>query len=429
MSNKNYKFETLQQHAGQVVEQNTHSRAVPLYQTTAYTFKSSEHGANLFALKEFGNIYTRLQNPTTDVLEQRVAALEGGVAAVATASGHSAQVIAITALLSQGDSFVSSPYLYGGTYNQFNVTFKRFGIKCNMAASDKAEDIEAAIDENTKLIYVESIGNPAFSIPDFEKLSALAKRYDIPLVVDNTFGAGGYLCAPIKWGADVVVESATKWLGGHGTSMGGIIVEGGSYNWANGKFSQLCEPNEGYHGLNYAETFGQLAFIIKCRTDGLRDIGASISPFNSQQILLGIETLSLRVEREAENAMALARYFASHPKVESVFYPGLESDPNHANAEKYLQNGFGCVLSVVLKGSQEQVVQFVDHLELVSHVANVGDTKTLIIQPAATTHQQLSPEAQQAAGVLPTMLRISAGIEHIDDIIADFENSFKFIEL
>ncbi len=363
MSEKKYKFETLQQHAGQVVEQNTNSRAVPLYQTTAYTFMSSEHGANLFALKEFGNIYTRLQNPTPDILEQRVAALEGGIAAVATASGHSAQVIAITALLSQGDSFVSSPFLYGGTYNQFNVTFKRFGIKCNMAASDKAEDIEAAIDENTKLIYVESIGNPAYSVPDFEKLSALAKKYDIPLMVDNTFGAGGYLCAPIKWGADIVVESATKWLGGHGTSMGGVIVEAGSYDWTNGKFSQLCEPNDGYHGLVYAEAFGQLAFIIKCRIDGLRDIGAAISPFNSHQILLGIETLSLRVEREAQNAMALANYFAAHPKVESVYYPGLEGDANYANAAKYLQNGFGCVLSVVLKGSQEQVVQFVDNLE------------------------------------------------------------------
>ncbi|MFR9649526.1 MAG: aminotransferase class I/II-fold pyridoxal phosphate-dependent enzyme [Rikenellaceae bacterium] len=428
MSNKNYKFETLQQHAGQVVDSDNYSRALPLHQTTAYTFKNSEHGANLFALKEFGNIYTRLQNPTTDVLEQRVAALEGGVAAVATASGHSAQMIAITALLSQGDSFVSSPYLYGGTYNQFNVSFKRFGIQCNMAKSDKAEDIEAAIDENTKLIYVESIGNPAFSIPDFEKVAAVAKKYDIPLMVDNTFGAGGYLCSPLKWGADILVESATKWLGGHGTSMGGVIVEGGSYDWTNGKFSQLCEPNEGYHGLVYSEAFGQLAFIIKCRTDGLRDLGACISPFNSHQILLGIETLSLRVEREACNALALAKYFVSHPKVEKVFYPGLEDDANHANALKYLQNGFGCVLAVVLKGSQEQVVQFVDNLELVSHVANVGDTKTLIIQPAATTHQQLTPEAQAAAGVLPTLLRISAGIEHIDDIIADFENSFKYIE-
>lgn len=428
MSENKYRFETLQQHAGQPVDSDTLSRAIPLYQTTAYLFKNAEHAANLFALKEFGNIYTRLQNPTTDVFEKRVAALEGGLAALATASGQSAQMIVITSLLNQGDNFVSSPYLYGGSYNQFAVTFKNWGIDCKFAKSDKAEDFEPLIDENTKAIYVETIGNPAFSIPDFEKISALAKKYDLPLIVDNTFGACGYLCAPIKYGADIVVESATKWIGGHGNSMGGVIVEGGSYNWGNGKFPQISEPSVGYHGLNFFETFGQLSFIVKSRVEAMRDLGPSISPFNSWQLIIGLETLSLRVEREAQNTLALANYFNNHPKVEKVFYPGLESDTNHNNAKKYLQNGFGCVLSIVLKGSKDDTIKFIENLKIVSHLANVGDTKTLIIQPSASTHKQLSKEAQIAAGVLPTLLRISAGIEHIDDIIADFEQSFASIE-
>ena len=427
MSEQKFHFETLQQHAGQTVDTDTLSRAVPLYQTTAYLFKNAEHGANLFALKEFGNIYTRLQNPTTDVFEKRVAALEGGIAGLATASGQSAQMIVITSLLNQGDNFVSSPYLYGGSYNQFNVTFRNWGIDCRMAKSDKSEDLELLIDEKTKAIYVETIGNPAFSIPDFEKLSTLAKKYDLPLIVDNTFGACGYLCDPIRHGASIVVQSATKWIGGHGNSMGGVIVEGGTYNWGNGKFPQLSEPSKGYHGLNFFETFGQMSFIIKCRVEALRDQGPAISPFNSWQLIIGLETLSLRVEREAQNTLALAHYFNNHPKVEKVFYPGLERDENHTNAKKYLQNGFGCVLSIVLKGDKRDTEKFVDSLKLVSHLSNVGDTKTLIIQPAATTHQQLSPEAQLAAGVLPTALRISAGIEHIDDLIADFENSFSCI--
>lgn len=428
MSNKTYRFETLQQHAGQSVDKEQLSRAVPLHMTTAYLFKNAEHGANLFELKEFGNIYTRLQNPTTDVFEQRVAALEGGIAALATASGHSAQIIALNALVQCGDNFVSSPFLYGGSYNQFTVTFKKWGIDARIAPSDKAEDIEPLIDEKTKAIYVESIGNPAFSIPDFEKVSAVAKKYNIPLIVDNTFGACGYLCNPIKHGADIVVESATKWIGGHGTAMGGVIVEAGTFNWGCGKFPQLSEPSKGYHGMNFFETFGQLAFIIQCRVEGLRDIGPAISPFNSLQMINGLETLSLRVEREAQNALALAKYFAAHPKVEKVYFPGLEEDDNYANANKYLQNGYGCVLSVVLKGDKANTERFVDNLELVSHVANVGDTKTLIIQPASTTHQQLSPEAQLRAGVLPTLLRISAGIEHIDDIIEDFEQSFNTLD-
>lgn len=425
MDLKQYHFETLQVHAGQTPDNETLSRAVPLYQTTAYTFRSAEHGANLFALKEAGNIYTRLQNPTTDVFEQRIAALEGGVAAVATSSGHAAQFTAITAIAECGDNFVTSPFLYGGSHNQFKVAFHRLGIEARFAASDKAEDIEKLIDEKTKAIYVETIGNPSFSIPDFEKLSATAKKYDVPLIVDNTFGAGGYLCAPIKFGANIIVESATKWIGGHGTAMGGVIVDAGTFNWANGKYKSLSEPSDSYHGLVYTETFGNLAFIVKCRTEGLRDFGATISPFNSLQMCMGLETLSLRVDRQADNSLKLAEYLSKHPFVKSVSYPGLLTDPNHANAVKYLKHGFGCVLSIVLKGSKDESVKFVDSLKLISHVANVGDNKTLIIQPSATTHQQLSTEEQKQAGIEPTSLRISLGIEHIDDIIADFEQAFE----
>lgn len=425
MSDRKLHFETLQVHAGQTPDRDTLSRAVPLYQTTSYVFKNSEHGANLFALKELGNIYTRLMNPTTDVFEQRVAALEGGIAALAVSSGHAAQLIALTTLLREGDEFVSSPSLYGGTFNQFKNTLKGFGITCRFAKSDKTDDIRAAVDKKTRLIYLETIGNPSFSIPDFEEISEIAKEYNIPVVVDNTFGACGYLCRPAEHGVSVIVESATKWIGGHGTSMGGVIVDTGNYDWANGKFPQFTEPSEGYHGLKFSETFGALAYILKCRVEGLRDLGPCISPFNSFQLIQGLETLSLRVQREADNTLALARYLASHPKVEQVFYPGLESDLQHANAKKYLHHGFGCVLSVVLKGSKEQTARFVESLKLVSHLANVGDAKTLIIQPAATTHQQLSEEEQLAAGVLPTLLRVSLGIEHIDDIIADFEEAFK----
>lgn len=425
MENKTLRFETLQVHAGQTPDSDTLSRAVPLYQTTAYLFRNAQHGANLFALKEFGNIYTRLMNPTTDVFEQRVAALEGGVAALATASGHAAQLIAITNIMRTGDNFVSSPYLYGGTYNQFKHSLRNFGIECRFAASDKAQDLATLIDENTKAIYLETIGNPSFSIPDFEAVSQLASQAGIPLIVDNTFGCGGYLCRPLEHGANILVESATKWIGGHGTSMGGIIVDGGNFDWANGKFPLLSEPSASYHGMVFTQAFGNLAYILKARVEGMRDLGACISPFNSQQMLIGLETLSLRVEREASNTLELARWFDTHPLVEQVFYPGLESDPNHANALRYLHNGFGCVLSVVLKGSKEQTEMFVDSLSLVSHLANVGDAKTLIVQPSATTHQQLSEDEQRACGVLPTLLRISLGIEHIDDIKADFTQAFE----
>jgi O-acetylhomoserine (thiol)-lyase len=429
---KNYRFETLQVHAGQEIDASTNSRAVPIYQTTSYAFNSAEHGANLFALKEFGNIYTRIMNPTSDVFEKRVAALEGGVAAVATASGQAAQFLALNNFLEVGDNFVTSPFLYGGTYNQFKVSFKRIGIEARFAKSDKAEDLAEQINEKTKAIYVETIGNPEFNVPDFEAVSALAKKHDIPLIVDNTFGAGGYLCQPIKHGANVVTSSATKWIGGHGTSIGGIIVDGGNYNWGNGKFPQFSEPSEGYHGLNFWETFGydnplglpNIAFAIRARVEGLRDFGPAISPFNSFLLLQGLETLSLRVQRTADNALELAKWLEKQPQVKHVNYPGLPGSPYHENAKKYLPNGFGGVLSFEIKGDKETASSVINNLELISHLANVGDAKTLIIQPAATTHQQLSDEAQLAAGVTPTMLRISLGIEHIEDIKADLSAAF-----
>jgi O-acetylhomoserine/O-acetylserine sulfhydrylase len=426
------RFETLQLHAGQEIDPTTRSRAVPIYQTTSYTFKDSAHGANLFALKEFGNIYTRIQNPTTDVFEKRIAALEGGVAALAVGSGQAAQFIALNNILQAGDNFVSTSFLYGGTYNQFKVAFKRLGIEARFADGDKPEAFEKLIDKNTKALYLETIGNPGFNVPDFSAISALVKKHDLPLIVDNTFGAAGYLFRPLEHGAHVVVASATKWIGGHGTSIGGVIVDGGNYNWSNGKFPQFTEPSEGYHGLKFGEVFGEgnplglpnIAFIIRARVEGLRDFGTALSPFNSFLFLQGLETLSLRVQRSVDNALALAQWLEQHPLVESVNYPGLESSTYHKLAKKYLRNGFGGVLSFTLKGSKQHTANVVDNLQLVSHLANVGDVKTLIIQPAATTHQQLSNEEQLGAGVLPTLLRVSVGIEHIDDIKADFQQAF-----
>lgn len=432
---KNYRFETLQVHGGQDVDPTTNSRAVPIYQTSSYVFNSAEHGANLFALKEFGNIYTRIMNPTSDVFEKRMAALEGGVAAVATASGQAAQFLALNNFLSVGDNFVTSPFLYGGSYNQFKVSFKRIGIEARFAKSDKVDDLAAEINDKTKAIYVETIGNPEFNVPDFEAIAALAKKHDIPLVVDNTFGAGGYLCQPIKHGANIVTSSATKWIGGHGTSIGGIIVDGGNYNWGNGKFPQFSEPSEGYHGLNFWDTFGEnnplglpnIAFAIRARVEGLRDFGPAISPFNSFLLLQGLETLSLRVQQTVNNALELAKWLEAHPKVKSVNYPGLSNSPYHATAKKYLTHGFGGVLSFEIVGDKETASNFINNLELISHLANVGDAKTLIIQPSATTHQQLSDEAQIAAGVTPTLLRISSGIEHIEDLKADLTAAFDKI--
>ena len=432
MSNKLH-FETLQLHAGQQIDPTTKSRAVPIYQTTSYGFNNTDHAANLFGLREFGNIYTRIMNPTTDVFEQRIAALEGGVAALATASGQAAQFLALNNILQAGDNFVSTPYLYGGTYNQFKVAFKRLGIEARFANGDDAESFVPLIDKNTKAIYLETIGNPRLNIPDFEKFAALAKEYDLPLVVDNTFGAGGYLFRPLEHGANIVVESATKWIGGHGTSIGGVIVDGGNYNWGNGKFSQFTEPSEGYHGLKFWEVFGEgnplglpnIAFAIRARVEGLRDFGPSLSPFNSFLLLQGLETLSLRVDRHVENALALAEWLEQHPSVDFVQYPGLKSSPYNALAKKYLKKGFGGILNFGIKGGLENGRKFIDSLKLISHLANVGDAKSLAIHPASTTHEQLNEAEQEASGVSPNLVRISAGIEHIEDIKADFEQAFE----
>jgi len=435
-NNKKYKFETLQLHAGQNPDPTTGSRAVPIYQTSSYVFKNAEHGANLFALKEFGNIYTRIMNPTTDVFEQRIAALEGGVAALATGSGQAAQFLALNNILQAGENFVSTSYLYGGTYNQFKVAFKRLGIEVRFAEGDEAAKFEALIDEKTKAIYLETIGNPKFNIPDFEAIAAVANKYDIPLIVDNTFGAAGYIFRPLEHGAHIVTASATKWIGGHGTTIGGVIVDGGNYNWGNGKFPQFSEPSEGYHGLVFSDIFGvnnplglpNIAFAIRARVEGLRDFGASLSPFNAFQLLQGLETLSLRVQRTVDNAFELAHWLSVHPQVESVSYPGLESSPYHKLAKKYLRNGYGGVLSFNVKGTKSDAEEFINNLTLVSHLANVGDAKTLIIQPSATTHQQLSEKEQISAGVLPNQLRLSVGIEHIDDIKNDLIDAFAAVK-
>lgn len=429
----NYRFETLELHAGQQIDPTTKSRAVPIYQTTSYGFDNSEHAANLFGLKAFGNIYTRIMNPTTDVFEQRIAALEGGVAALATASGQAAQFLALNNILQAGDNFVSTSFLYGGTYNQFKVSFKRLGIDVRFANGDDVASFVPHIDDNTKAIYLETVGNPQLNIPDFEKFVALAREYDLPLIVDNTFGAGGYLFKPIQWGANIVVESATKWIGGHGTSIGGVIIDGGNYNWGNGKFPQFSQPSEGYHGLVFSDVFGvnnplglpNIQYAIRARVEGLRDFGPALSPFNSFLLLQGVETLALRVQRHVDNALALAKWLEGHPLVEYVLYPGLESNPYHGLAKKYLTNGFGSILQVAIKGEKENASKFIDSLKLISHLANVGDAKTLAIHPASTTHQQLSDEEQKASGVEPNLVRISVGIEHIEDIKEDIEQALQ----
>ena len=417
------RFETLQLHAGQVPDPVTNSRAVPIYQTSSYVFNDVDHGANLFGLKEFGNIYTRLMNPTTDVFEKRIAALEGGVAALATASGQSAQFIAITNFLTAGDSFVSTSFLYGGSYNQFKVQFPRLGINVKFADGDDAESFEEQIDSSTKAIYVESMGNPRFNIPDFEGLSKLAKSKNIPLIVDNTLGAAGALIRPIEHGADVVVQSATKWIGGHGTSLGGVIVDAGTFDWGNGKYPLMSQPSAAYHGLVHWDAFGfgsdicgmlgvpadrNIAFALRARLEGLRDWGPAISPFNSFLLLQGLETLSLRIERHCSNALSLAKWLDDHSKVDNVSYPGLPSDKYHSRASNYMTNrGKGSMLIFSLKGGFDDAVKFINSLKLSSHLANVGDAKTLVIHPASTTHQQLSSEEQLSAGVTPCLLYTS----------------------
>ena len=428
-----YKFETLQVHAGQEKEPVTRSRAVPIYQTSSYTFDDAQYGADLFGLRKFGNVYTRLMNPTTDVFEKRIAALEGGASALATSSGQSAQFIALNNILSAGDNFVTTSHLYGGTYNQFKSQFKRLGVEARFTPDDEPASFEKLVDSKTKAIYLETIGNPDLNIPDFEAIAAVAEKHDIPLIVDNTFGAGGYLFRPLEHGATIVVESATKWIGGHGTSPGGVIVDSGKFNWGNGKFPEFTAPSESYHGLVFWDVFGangpfgNIAFTIRARVEGLRDWGNTISPFNSFLLLQGLETLSLRVERHVENTLVIAKWLEQHPKVEYVNYPGLESSPYHTLAKKYFKNGFGGVLSFKVKGPGENADKVINSLELISHLANVGDAKSLIIHPAATTHEQLSDEEKVATGAIPGLLRISVGIENVNDIKADLEQALAKI--
>lgn len=420
-----YQFETLQIHAGQTPAPGTNARAVPIYQTTSYVFDNADHGAKLFALQEFGNIYTRIMNPTTDVFEQRIAALEGGVAALATASGQAAQFLAISTIAQAGDNIVSTSYLYGGTYNQFKVALPRLGIDVKFVEGDKVEDFRQAIDDRTKALYVETIGNPQYNVPDFAAIAHIAHEHGIPLIVDNTFGCAGYLCRPIEQGADIVVQSATKWIGGHGTSIGGVIVDSGRFDWNNGKFPIFTEPSPGYHGLKFYEVFGNIAFIIRARVEGLRDLGACLSPFNAFLLLQGLETLSLRVDRHSHNALELAQWLKNHPQVEWVNYLGLPEHPYHDRAKKYLRNGFGGMLNFGIKGGQDAGRKFINSVKLASHLANVGDAKTLVIHPNSTTHQQLNDEEQLSAGVKPELIRVSTGLEHIDDIKADFEQAFQ----
>ncbi len=427
-------FDTLQVHAGQEPDPTTNSRAVPVYATTSYVFNDSDHGADLFALKEFGNIYTRIMNPTNDVFEKRIAALEGGLAALATSSGQAAQFLALATLAESGDNIVSSSYLYGGTYNQFKVTLPRLGISVRFADGDKPRSIEALIDERTKAIYLETIGNPRFNVPDFEAIAKVAKSNGVPLVVDNTFGAAGYLCRPIDHGADIVVASATKWIGGHGNTIGGVIIDAGSFSWDNGRFQSFTEPSPAYHGLSFWDVFGprgvlgaNLAFIIRARVEGLRDLGPCQNPFGSFLLLQGLETLSLRVQRSCDNALELAHWLLARPEVSWVSYPGLETHPYHENARQYLRNGFGPVLSFGVEGGLEAGQSFVNNTKLASHLANVGDAKTLVIHPASTTHQQLAREEQVSAGVTEDLIRVSVGIEHIDDIKSDFSQALSSV--
>lgn len=422
-------FETLQVHAGQKPDPTTGSQAVPIYPTNSYVFQSPEHAANLFGLREFGNIYSRIMNPTNAVFEDRIAALEGGVGALAVSSGHAAQLVAITNLAQVGDNIVSTPNLYGGTVNQFRVTLKRLGIEVRFTSKDeRPEEFAALIDENTRAVFLETIGNPALNIPDFEGIAAAAHAKGVAVIVDNTFGAGGYFCQPFKYGANVIVHSASKWIGGHGNGIGGVIVDGGNFDWGNGRYPLMTEPSPSYHGLNFWETFGagnplglpNIAFIIRARTEGLRDLGTALAPQQAWQFIQGLETLSLRAERQAHNTSALATWLANHPDVSRVTYPGLNNHPNYDRAQTYLPRGAGAVLTFELKGGRAAGEAFIRSVKLAEHVANVGDTRTLVIHPASTTHSQLSAEAQAAAGVTPGLVRVSLGIEHLDDIKEDF---------
>ena len=436
MSNNinNYRFETLQLHAGQSVDSATNSRAVPIYQTSSYNFNNAEHAAELFDLKKFGNIYTRIMNPTTSVFEERIAALEGGIAALATSSGQAAQFLAISTIAEAGDNIVSTSFLYGGTYNQFKITLPRLGINVKFVETDEPSDYADAIDERTKAIYIETIANPRLNVPDIEAIAKVAHANRIPLIVDNTFGAGGYICRPISFDADIVVHSATKWIGGHGTSIGGVIVDSGKFNWANGKFPSFTSPSAGYHGINFWDTFGanspfgNIAFIIRARVEQLRDLGPCISPFNSFLLLQGLETLSLRVQRHCDNAIIIAKWLKEQPQVDWVLYPGLEEHPFHDTAKKlFRENCFGGIVTFGIKGGVVAGKKFIDNVKLASLLANVGDAKTLVIHPASTTHQQLTEKEREDSGVKPEMIRVSVGIENIEDIIEDFKQALNIV--
>lgn len=426
MSEKKLSFETLQLHAGYSPDPTTGARQVPIYATTSYQFKDADHAARLFGLQEFGNIYTRIMNPTTDVLEKRIAALEGGAAALATSSGHAAQFLAITNVAQAGDNFVSTPNLYGGSINQFKVTLPRLGIESRFTSrAETAEDFIAQTDANTRFWYLESVGNPALNIPDFERIAQAAQERGIALFVDNTFGQGGYLFRPIEWGANVVLHSGTKWIGGHGAAIAGLIVDGANFDWAGGRYPLLTQPQPGYHGLELTKAFGNLAFILKARVDGLRDQGQALGPFEAWLLLLGLETLSLRAERHVANTLALAHWLREQDEVAWVNYPGLEDHPSYDKAVKYFKGKPGAVLTFGLKGGYEAAKRFINGLELVSHLANVGDTRTLAIHPASTTHSQLSAEEQVRAGVNPELVRLSVGLENLEDLKADIAQALR----
>jgi O-acetylhomoserine (thiol)-lyase len=424
MENKTPAIETLLLHAGQSPDPATLSRAVPIYQTTSYVFKSSEHAANLFGLKEFGNIYTRLMNPTTDVLEQRMAALDGGIGALAVASGQSAITYAVLNIAQAGQNIISTNYLYGGTYNLFHYTLPKLGITVKFVDSSDPENVRRAIDENTRLVYTESVGNPKNNVDDFEAIGAIAHAAGIPFVVDNTVTTP-FLFKPLEHGADIVVYSLTKFIGGHGTSIGGAVVDGGKFPWDNGRFPEFTEPDPSYHGLKYWEALGNLSYILKMRVTLLRDTGACLSPFNAFQFLQGLETLHVRMPRHVENARAVAAWLEQNPLVAWVNYPGLASHKDHARARKYLPKGEGAIIGFGIKGGMEAGKKFIDSVKLLSHLANIGDAKSLVIHPASTTHQQLSEEEQEASGVTADFIRLSIGLEHIDDIIADIQQALE----
>lgn len=417
-------FDTLCLHAGQEPDPTTGSRAVPIYQTSSYAFKNSEHAANLFALKEFGNIYTRIMNPTQDVFEKRVAALEGGIGALATSSGQAAITFAILNIAGAGDEIVASSSLYGGTYNLFAVTLPKLGINVKFVDSSNPDNYRAAVTDKTKAFFGETLGNPRIDVLDIEAVANIAHEVGVPLIIDNTF-ATPYLCKPIDFGADIVVHSTTKFIGGHGTSIGGIIVDSGKFNWDNGRFPGLTTPDPSYHGVNYYEALGGLAYIIKARVQLMRDLGACVSPFNAFMFLQGLETLSLRMERHVENALAIAKFLQEHPSVTWVNYPGLSENSEYQKAQKYLPKGAGAILTFGIKGGVEAGKKFIDSLEIFSHLANVGDAKSLVIHPASTTHQQLTEEQQIASGVLPEMVRLSVGIESAEDLKADLDQALR----